>query len=313
MAHQHHNNHPLFSVIIPTYNRAHVLPRVLQSILNQTLIDFELIIVDDGSNDDTAKVIRNFCDDRIHYVKQDNQGVSEARNNGVIHSTAPYLTFIDSDDEALPEWLSSFARALNDKTTGIVCCGINVVSQSEEKLEVVYLPKEMGFLFEYQKGLFLAGSFALRRELFDKVGGYAAGLSYSENTELAFRLIPYCLQDGLRIVTIQKALVIYHKQSVSTPLGARKSKMFLYSAEYILHHHHQKLNHDPPNFAVFCGIAGVNAIRLRQYGRGISYFLTAIRKEPSNWKHYFRLGLSLFPPLGRLFWLRSNPKTWMGE
>ncbi len=94
---------PFFSVIIPTYNRSSVIYRAVKSVLNQTFNDYELIVVDDGSTDDTSLLLEGFS--RIKYFKTLNKGVSAARNFGVEKSTGQYIAFLDSDDEWLPEKL----------------------------------------------------------------------------------------------------------------------------------------------------------------------------------------------------------------
>lgn len=97
-------NNPTVSVIIPTYNRAHLIERAIKSVLNQTYRDFELIIVDDGSTDNTAKVVKSFNDGRIKYIKQQkNKGGSAVRNIGIKAASGKYIAFLDSDDE----WLSN--------------------------------------------------------------------------------------------------------------------------------------------------------------------------------------------------------------
>ena len=73
----------MISIVLPSFNRAQVLPKAVESILRQTYKDFELIIVDDGSTDNTADVVNNFNDDRIVYVRQENAGACVARNNGI--------------------------------------------------------------------------------------------------------------------------------------------------------------------------------------------------------------------------------------
>lgn len=97
---------PLVSVSMPTYNRAHLLRRPIQSILNQTFTDFELIIVDDGSTDDTKSLVDSFHDSRIRYIRHEtNKGLYPSRNTGVKHSVGTYLAFQDSDDEWHPKKL----------------------------------------------------------------------------------------------------------------------------------------------------------------------------------------------------------------
>lgn len=95
-------NYPLVSVIIPTYNRANVLARALKSVLRQTYDNLEIIVVDDGSTDETEQLIlKKFP--QINFIKTENKGVSAARNLGVEKSSGEYIAFLDSDDEWMPE------------------------------------------------------------------------------------------------------------------------------------------------------------------------------------------------------------------
>ena len=99
-------NTPTISVIIPTYNRAHMVGRAIQSVLDQTYQDFEIIVVDDASTDDTEKVVQGLTDERIRYIRQrKNGGAAAARNRGIRASKGEYIAFQDSDDEWLPEKL----------------------------------------------------------------------------------------------------------------------------------------------------------------------------------------------------------------
>jgi glycosyltransferase involved in cell wall biosynthesis len=95
---------PHFSVIIPTYNRYGLLKRAVDSVLNQTFGDYELIVIDDGSTDETPGVAIEY-EGRITYIRQDNGGVSKARNRGVHLASSPYIAFLDSDDVWFPEKL----------------------------------------------------------------------------------------------------------------------------------------------------------------------------------------------------------------
>lgn len=91
---------PLVSVIIPTHNRAEMLKRALKSVLAQTWEDYEVIVVSDGSTDDTDKVMASFKDPRIHFLQHEkSQGASAARNTGISHSRGDYVAFLDDDDE----------------------------------------------------------------------------------------------------------------------------------------------------------------------------------------------------------------------
>jgi glycosyltransferase involved in cell wall biosynthesis len=97
---------PAVSVIIPTYNRAEFLRLAITSVLNQTFQDFEIIVVDDASEDHTHEVVHNFRDKRIKYIHHEvNKRVAAARNTGVLNSSGAYIAFVDDDDEWLPKKL----------------------------------------------------------------------------------------------------------------------------------------------------------------------------------------------------------------
>jgi len=107
---------PFFSIILPTYNRTHFLPKAIASVLEQTFEDLELVIVDDGSTDNTREIVASFMDPRIVYIYQVNQERSVARNNGIKKATGQYICFLDSDDYFLPEKLSNFKTAIEQST-----------------------------------------------------------------------------------------------------------------------------------------------------------------------------------------------------
>ena len=95
----------LFSIVIPAYNRAKFLPRAINSVLKQDVSNWELIIVDDGSTDETGKIAKQYNDRRIKYVYQENKGEAGARNTGIKNAKATYICFLDSDDEYLEHHL----------------------------------------------------------------------------------------------------------------------------------------------------------------------------------------------------------------
>jgi glycosyltransferase involved in cell wall biosynthesis len=97
---------PFFSIIVPTYNRAHTLGRCIDSIIGQTFIDWELVIIDDGSTDGTESLVKTYEDERIRYVWQENQERSAARNHGLSLAIGEWICCQDSDDEYLPEHLA---------------------------------------------------------------------------------------------------------------------------------------------------------------------------------------------------------------
>ncbi len=107
---------PFFSIIIPTYNRAHFLDRTITSVINQTYKNWELLIIDDGSTDNTENVVQRYAtsDSRVRYIYQENKRVSAARNNGLKNANGNYLCFLDSDDEYKSHHLQTFVDAISE-------------------------------------------------------------------------------------------------------------------------------------------------------------------------------------------------------
>lgn len=133
---------PFFSITIPSYNRAYILDETLESIRNQSFEDWEVIIVDDGSKDNTADVIAKLSaiDSRIRYVYQDNAERSAARNNGATHARGKYLLFLDSDDAFTPEHLQEIYTLLESKQFPVCMVFSNLNYLTESGLETPLLP-----------------------------------------------------------------------------------------------------------------------------------------------------------------------------
>lgn len=108
---------PKVSVIIPTYNRASMLKEAIQSVLDQTYTDYEIIVIDDGSTDSTREVVDGLKQrsGRVTYLYQENKGRSAARNHGINLATGNYIAFLDADDKFLPQKLYTQVHALDDK------------------------------------------------------------------------------------------------------------------------------------------------------------------------------------------------------
>ena len=128
---------PEVSVIIPVYNTEQFLADCLNSVLAQTFADFEIIIVDDGSTDNSAAIIEEFAqkDSRIVKVRQENKGLSEARNAGIAIAKGNWLTFVDSDDAVVPIFLERLIEITKKNKTDITCCS------SETFVDFATLPK----------------------------------------------------------------------------------------------------------------------------------------------------------------------------
>jgi len=118
-----------FSIVIPTYNRAAFLPKAIESVLAQTFADWELIIVDDGSTDNTKEVVSQYNDSRITYIYQQNAERSVARNNGIAHAKGDYVCFLDSDNVML----SNRLQLLSETITQTASYFTDIEYRNEEK------------------------------------------------------------------------------------------------------------------------------------------------------------------------------------
>ena len=104
----------MISVVIPLYNKAHTIVNTLNTVINQTYKDFEVIIINDGSTDNGVGVIKqHFTDTRIRIINQENAGVSAARNKGIKEAKGSYISFLDADDEWMPNYLENIYLAIN--------------------------------------------------------------------------------------------------------------------------------------------------------------------------------------------------------
>lgn len=125
---------PVASVIIPTYNRAHLVTRSIESVLRQTFKKYEIIVIDDGSRDNTGEMLRERYGKQIVYIGKDkNQGLSAARNTGIVVARGKYLALLDDDDEWLPEKLElQISRMEADASLGIVYCNGCTINEKDE-------------------------------------------------------------------------------------------------------------------------------------------------------------------------------------
>lgn len=168
---------PDVSVIIPTYNRSELARVAIQSVLNQTYAGFEMIVVDDGSSDDTGSVVRGISDPRLHYYRQDNAGLAAARNAGIRAAHGQYVAFLDDDDFWYPEALASqmavFAR---EPSVGLVAGGWLAVDAVGQPMRVnrPWIEKpDLGSLTTWLKACPVVVSAVLvRKAWLETVGGF---------------------------------------------------------------------------------------------------------------------------------------------
>ena len=178
----------VFSVIIPTYNSHKTILRALKSVVNQSFNDLEIIIVDDGSTDNTKEIIDSFFKDlkvKYTYIYQSNSGPSSARNKAIANSTGKYIAFLDSDDEWHIDKL---------KIQYNILCYYNVKFISTQYTIRDFQKQDDYNLKHYSFNDFLISNIAatpctiIDKELFDKVGGFDEQLFYSEDYNLWLKI-----------------------------------------------------------------------------------------------------------------------------
>lgn len=233
---------PTVSVVTPTYNHAETLPRAIDSVLAQTFENFEYIVVDDASIDDTESVVDSYDDDRIQYVRhEENKGGSAARNTGIKRAKGKYIAFLDADDEWLPEKLAVQVDCLEERTDDWVAvyCDIKnertgadrnlrrVISQilralgqappepnarsGGEELVREVLTKRLG----------TSGSTPMvRAETVKQIDGFDASFSRHQDIEFLIRV----LKQG-KLAFIDEPLAIKHESSDPDPDSLELTKM----------------------------------------------------------------------------------------
>ncbi len=189
---------PTVSVIIPLYNKEPYISRTLNSVLCQTFQDFEIIVVDDGSTDKSAEMVKSFTDPRILLIQQENKGVSVARNRGVKESNSNLITFLDADDEWEPKFLETILRLKeNYPNAGLYSTAYKVCGQYGKMINFQYQtipsPPWEGVLSNYFNFVTLdysliTSAVGVPKEIFIELGAFSPGIRWSEDTDMWGRI-----------------------------------------------------------------------------------------------------------------------------
>jgi len=277
----------MISIITPTYNRAHLISRAINSVLNQSIEEWELIIVDDGSTDNTAEVIKPFLsDERISYIRKENSGAANSRNVGVESSQYDWITFLDSDDEAKAEWIETYKNIISEKkSVSLICNGCEKISKNDEIIEIK-MPKTNHNLFGNIKyKMTNGGVFTLKKKDFINIGGYDTKVKAGQHTELSFRLIPYLINKKKEIITIDKSLIKIHHHD--GPRIRTNAKMKHEGALYNLNKHQTFFKTRKKAKSRYLGIVGVNLYLNGDKCEGIKYLWKSFLLD-ANLKNFVR-------------------------
>ena len=187
---------PAVSIVMPTYNRGLTLLQTIPKILNQTYENFELIVVDDGSTDNTSEVMGGFSDERIKYIKlKENRRQSKARNVGIENSACDYIAFADSDDFWDEKKLEvQMARFLKESDSGFCYCAYTYHDENEKEItvprkDIARIRKE-GYIYPelLRRNMVGTPSLIVKKECISTVGGFNEEIDCLEDWEFVLRL-----------------------------------------------------------------------------------------------------------------------------
>lgn len=301
----------MFSVIIPLYNKAPYIAKAIESVLGQTYRDFEVIVIDDGSTDQSLEVAKTFENKSITIISQPNSGVSTARNNGVKIAKHPYICFLDADDWWHPTFLEDMKQLITDfPDAGIYGSGYYIVKNGKERIAPIGVPQgfERGIIDYcevYAKTLCMpltSISVVIPKHIFDEEKGFKSQLKFGEDFDLWIRI---ALKH--QVILINKPLA-YYNQDVDVNNRAIGSR-FYKPEEHMLFSNYGDFMHNEGFRFLF--------ERLALYGL-LSYYLNDVNKlevyqilSEINWnkhEHKYLLYYKKFPRWAVKVWFKIIKK-----
>jgi glycosyltransferase involved in cell wall biosynthesis len=287
------NSNPAISVIIPTYNRSHLIGKSIQSVLNQTYSNFELIVVDDGSTDGTGEVVKAINDKRLKYILcNKNIGAAAARNVGIRLAKGDFIAFQDDDDEWLPKKLEKQIEIIEKSSPEV---GVVYTALCRKKgNKNIYIPSKSK---KTKKGnihkSLLEGNFVstqtifVRRDCFEIAGMFDENLPRLQDWELVIRLSKYYL---FELIDEPLVLSYYTPQSISS-----NQKALVIALEIILSKHFEdlKLNN---SLSTFYSMIGHQLCLNMDFERGQKFLVKAAKLSPTNAKLLIITAISILSP-----------------
>ena len=221
---------PLVSVIMPAYNAERYIAESIQSVLDQSYGNWELVVVDDGSTDKTAETVQRFAarDSRVNYIFQENSGQGKARNTGIESSSGALIAFLDADDLWLPEKLERQVQSLIDTKADVVYSDITIIYEGDIDLGLTEFPTATGetegirmFDLLLIENRIPVASVILRKEIFNVAGPFEESRTYQgcEDYDLWLKLAAH----GALFYGMPEKLVKYRRHS--TAMTHKESKV----------------------------------------------------------------------------------------
>jgi glycosyltransferase involved in cell wall biosynthesis len=310
------NKNPLISVVITTYNRENLVVRALKSVLIQTFKDFEVLVVDDGSTDNTRQVIQEIQkeDKRVVYVYQENKGWPSALNTGLSNAQGRYIAFLDSDDEWLPEKLEKQISFLENYKNfdGVTCYG-NIILDNKDQIKLGILKQSDDYKDQLENLInenfpSIPSSLLLKKEIFEKVGHYDEFLKLSTDNDMMIRIF----KKGFKIGVIKEILFNYyiHKQNltgITADTMIKNIDQRIREAEYILIKHREVYEKYPKGKSLVLRHLSTFYKLLKNNQKSFGYVKESVKANKSL-RNIFHLLLLLLPPkfFLRLYNLKVN-------
>lgn len=212
---------PKVSVIIPAYNAMSYLPETLESVFGQTFTDLEILIVNDGSLDDIVEWASQIGDSRVKFISQANQGVSAARNTGIIKAQGEYIAFLDADDLWEPTKLEKQVHCLEaNPTVGLAYTWTNFIDEFGQSTGVSIFSHAEGNVWQeivVRDMVSTGSSTMIRAECFDKVGLFDSDLCVGEDRDMWTRIAAY-----YPFAVIKEPLTLYRRHPQNTTKSNEK-------------------------------------------------------------------------------------------
>lgn len=284
---------PKVSVIIPTYNRAEFLKSAIESVLGQTYMDFELLISDDASTDNTEQVVESFSDKRIRFTKNEiNKGVIHIRNKAVTNSTGEYIAFLDDDDEWMPEKLEKQINIIEGRphSLGAVYTGAHSIDTKLGKVVKITTPKYRGNILKelLENNIIITSSIVVKKRCFEKVGLFDPEYRSASDFDMWIRLA-----EEYDFNYVKDSLVRYHihPNSISTNYVAVRDGL-----ERLLAKHNKLFSANNKAYSNHLLKLGVAYCYSGNTKRGKRAFIKAIELNPKDMRLYYNLLISMLGP-----------------
>jgi len=292
----------LFSVIIPAFNRAKIINRAINSILEQTFSDFEIIVVDDGSTDDTKNKVLSIRDSRIKYIYQSNNGVCAARNYGFSVASSEYIAFLDSDDYVENNWLEDFRNEILLDSPDLVFCNVKLLDLSKNTEKIIKASDPYSLGATAFDGIYLAGAFCVKSTFFKRIGSLDEKLKFGEFIEFRLR----CIRNQNTKCFTNKLGLIYEASSDG---GSTNLLNRIESNLYVLEKHKEYFDTHKNDKKNYLSITAVAAIKTGNYNLGHELFKKSFFNTPLNFKVFTQFLFSFSPFFGKFIWKTSNNDT----